>query len=80
MTCQEFVDFIIGYLEHDVSEPERRTFEDHVEMCPPCLAYLETYRDTVALGRACADPEGPLPEDVPEELVSAVLRAKRARG
>ncbi len=79
MTCQQFVDFILGYLDRELSDAEHSTFEQHVELCPPCLAYLETYRDTVALGRACADPDGPVPGDVPEELVNAVLGARRAR-
>ena len=79
MTCQQFVDFILSYLDRELSDAEHSTFEQHVELCPPCLAYLETYRDTVALGRACADPDGPVPDDVPEELVNAVLGARRAR-
>lgn len=80
MTCQEFVDFILAYLERDLGEAERTTFEAHVGLCPPCLDYLETYKDTVALGIACcAEPEGPVPDDVPEQLVQAVLSARRAQ-
>ncbi len=78
MTCQEFVEFIIGYLEGDVSDDARTTFEDHIEACPPCLAYLDSYRDTIALGKACCrEPGGPVPDDVPEELVRAVLAARQ---
>ena len=36
---------------------------------------------TVELGRAaCAEPEGPVPEDAPDELVRAILEARRAGG
>ncbi len=80
MTCQEFVDFILAYLERDLGEEERAIFEAHIELCPPCLGYLETYKDTVALGSACcAEPDGPVPADVPEQLVRAVLSARRAQ-
>jgi anti-sigma factor RsiW len=80
MTCQEFVEFIASYLEGGTPEPERKIFESHVRMCPPCLAYLDSYKETIALGRsACADPEGSVPEDVPEDLVRAVLAARRER-
>ena len=74
------MEFIASYLEGETAEPERKVFESHVRMCPPCLAYLDSYKETIALGRsACADPEGPVPEDVPEDLLRAVLAARAAR-
>jgi anti-sigma factor RsiW len=78
MTCQQFVDFILSYLEGEGDPQVRAVFDEHVSICPPCLAYLDSYRDTVALGRAvCVDPDGPVPDDVPEALVVAVLAARR---
>lgn len=78
MTCREFVEFIMAYLEGEASAAERETFDAHIGECPPCLAYLETYKKTIAMGRqVCADPDGPVPDDVPEELVQAVLAARR---
>lgn len=79
MTCREFTEFIYSYLEGEASAAERQVFEAHIGECPPCLAYLDTYRKTVAIGKAvCEEPEGPVPDDVPEELVRAVLAARRA--
>jgi anti-sigma factor RsiW len=79
MNCREFVEFIMSYLEGQATQAERETFDEHIGDCPPCLAYLETYRETIAMGRqACVDPEGPVPDDVPEALVQAVLAARRA--
>lgn len=80
MNCREFIEFILAYLERELPEDQRRSFESHVADCPRCLEYLESYRKTVELGRACcADPEGPVPEEAPEALVQAVLRARRAQ-
>ncbi len=80
MTCQELCEFLMQYLEGELKEPERASFAEHVEVCPPCLAYLQTYRKTIELGRSiCTEPGGALPEDVPEELVQAILAA-RSRG
>ena len=43
----------------------------------PCQAYLDTYTETIRLGRlACRDAEASLPADVPEQLVEAVLAAR----
>lgn len=77
MTCQEFVDFIIAYLEEETSADQRAVFEEHIAACPPCLSYLDQYRETVALGiAACGEPDGPVPEDAPERLVQAVMAAR----
>ena len=80
ITCREFVDFLMDYLEESLPEAERRVFELHMDACPSCVTYLDTYRETVRLGREiCRDPEGPVPEEVPEGLVQAILAARARR-
>ncbi len=80
MTCRELNDFLLQYLSAELTPEVRTTFEAHLRDCPPCAAYLKSYEDTVALTRAVlADPDAAVPEDVPEELVQAVLAARRQR-
>lgn len=79
MTCRELVEFLMAYLEEDLAAAERADFEEHLGMCPPCVDYLESYRETVRLGKqVCRDLEGPVPDDVPEQLIQAILAARRA--
>jgi anti-sigma factor RsiW len=79
MNCREFVDFLLGYIENELPDAQAHAFRQHMSDCPPCVTYLDTYRETVRLGgEVCADPEGAIPEDVPEQLVQAVLAARRA--
>ena len=47
MKCQACVDFILRYLENDLSTEERESFEFHLDKCPPCRRYLDQYRFTV---------------------------------
>ena len=78
MNCREFVEFLMDWLEGGLPERQRTTFQQHMNDCPSCVTYLETYRETVRLGReVCGDPEGPVPGDVPEALVRAILAARR---
>ena len=78
MTCREFVDFLMAYDEGELPEDQCARFEQHMSDCPPCITYLETYRETIRLGRqVCRDPEGPPPEDVPEGLIQAILAARK---
>ncbi|RMH17086.1 MAG: hypothetical protein D6696_16670 [Acidobacteria bacterium] len=75
LTCRELADFLLDYLEGELPAAQARTFADHLAACPACESYLDSYRRTVALERqAFADDDC----DVPEELVQAILAARRA--
>ena len=78
MTCCEVIDFLLEYLSGELSASERAEFEQHLAECPDCAAYLKSYEQTIKLGKAVfADLEAPVPQDVPEELVQAILASRR---
>lgn len=79
MSCREFVDFLMEYLDGELPAESKSVFEAHLEKCPPCGAYLHNYEATVRMAADMADCEeqGELPE-APEALVQAVLRARKA--
>ena len=78
MTCREFVDFLMDYLDQSLPTAQREIFEGHFVECPGCVTYLETYRETLRLEKTLCgdDPDAPVPEDVPEGLVAAILAAR----
>ena len=81
ITCREFVDFLMAYLDEELPASQREVFEGHIHLCPPCGDYLGTYREAVAMGKqVCRDCDGPAPEDAPEELVRAILSARKSTG
>ena len=81
ITCRELTEFLSRYIEDDLTPEERKAFDRHVGMCRGCRDYVDSYVRTIELeGAAFTDPEGPLPEDVPEELVQGILAARRAAG
>jgi anti-sigma factor RsiW len=78
VTCRELADFIADYLSDELPGDERAQFERHLGACSNCVIYLEGYRETVKLGQAAFDnPDAPVPDTVPEELVKAILAARR---
>jgi anti-sigma factor RsiW len=80
VTCREFADFIMEYLSDEASSDTRAQFEHHLSLCANCRKYLTSYEETVKLGkRAFEDEDAALPADVPEELVRAILAARRSR-
>jgi predicted anti-sigma-YlaC factor YlaD len=77
MNCQEFVDFLMAYLERTLDPKARGVFEEHMGDCPGCGTYLDTYAETIRAGKlACDDAEAPA--DAPEELIAAILAARSA--
>lgn len=80
MTCREFIDFMIDYFEGNLTSRERLEFAEHLAECPDCTAYLLSYEQTIRLSKATSvAPDAPLPADVPEELVQAILASRRQR-
>ncbi len=78
ITCREFEAFILAYIEGELSERQRFIFELHLKVCRDCREYLAAYKRTIEVtGRAFEDPEEPVPGEVPEDLVKAVLDARR---
>jgi NMD protein affecting ribosome stability and mRNA decay len=75
ITCQQLIDFIAQYRDQELSSHERVEFERHLAVCPSCVAYLRTYEQTVLLAKASAGD--PVPEEIPEPLVKAILEARR---
>jgi anti-sigma factor RsiW len=66
------------YLSGELPALERVAFEEHIEECPDCKAYLATYEETIRLSKvACRDVDVPI--DVPEDLVRAVVAARTRR-
>jgi len=78
ISCRELLDFLAAYLDGELGADVRPGFEAHLARCPACASYLESYRETIRLGREACDPDGPVPEEVPEELVEAILAVRRS--
>ncbi len=70
LRCREVVDLILAYLEGSLDPGERRAFEAHIADCANCWRFLQTYRETVALGQQLR--EETIPPDVRERLETFV--------
>lgn len=77
VTCQELITFLADYVDGALPVDRRAEFERHLAVCQSCQAYLASYRDTIRLARGGAAAPELRVEDVPEELVSAILAAAK---
>jgi anti-sigma factor RsiW len=80
ISCREVSEFLLAYLERELDVAARAEFELHLKLCPPCVHYLDGYRETIALVRTCGreelDPETKRRVRPPEDLIQAILSAK----
>jgi len=69
LTCREVVELMTDYLDGFLSASDRARFEDHIQGCDGCRAYLAQMRKARSLmGRA---GEEPMPEPLKAELMTA---------
>ncbi len=79
ITCQEFEDFVIAYLEGELPRRQTVVFELHLKVCRECRDYLTSYKRTIEVSkRAFQEPGQQIPDEVPEDLVRAILAARQA--
>lgn len=77
MTCREFAAFLDDYLAGTLPPAQRAEFERHLGICRDCVVYLDGYRHTVLAVRALRGDGDAVPDDVPEDLVQAILQARK---
>lgn len=77
LTCAELEGFLVDYLDGTLPRSQRRIFALHLLLCRACRSYLDGYRRAITLGQAVFDePTEAVPDDVPEDLVRAILAAR----
>ncbi|HEV8320319.1 MAG TPA: zf-HC2 domain-containing protein [Myxococcota bacterium] len=71
--CKDCVDFLADFLDGALPEAEAEAFRDHLEDCPPCMAFVDTYKKTSSVCRQ------QLAVEMPPELGTSILAFLRAR-
>ena len=49
MTCHDYKDLMMGYLDNELSNEQRRQFEEHLTGCSECKAELKEFRKLKAI-------------------------------
>lgn len=77
MTCQETVERLAPYLDHELSEVEAKQVEDHVSSCAACALELARTRRLFGL---IAEPLAGVAVGSPEERFAAIWSSVAADG
>lgn len=79
ITCEAFEGFILAYLDDELTPRQKFVFEMHLKLCRECREYLRAYRAAMELAKSSQSGSSEtLPDEVPDDLVKAVLDAREA--
>lgn len=73
MTCQELVEHLLDFVANELEAEHRQRLEQHLQHCPHCVTYVETYRLTIQITRRLTCK--PLPPQF-EQRLRVVLRTE----
>jgi anti-sigma factor RsiW len=76
VTCQETIELLSEFLEASLDSEVATELERHLADCPPCRAYLNTYRRTRELTGQVGRVE--MPEEMKTRLREFLLRQLRS--
>ena len=76
ITCEEFVHSLGGFLEGELTSPDRIRAQEHLASCDNCSAYLSGYERTIELAKK-ARSSSAVSAVLPENLVRRIMAARR---
>ncbi len=74
LECRQIAELLGDYIDGTLPRATRELIDWHIESCQPCVAFVNTYRGTIAATRTL--PETPMPAELRKRLLS-VLRSER---
>jgi predicted anti-sigma-YlaC factor YlaD len=77
LTCQELVELVTDYLEDVLPSNERARFDNHLQGCSGCRAYLQQMKQTLYLTGRLRDDE--LISPVKDELLELFRQWKQTK-
>jgi anti-sigma factor RsiW len=75
ITCRELAELLFDFIAGQLPREHREYVEQHLGLCPSCVAYLEGYRLTVQMTHQL--PRPPLPPDLARQLLALLEESER---
>lgn len=70
-TCKQATSLILGYLTGELDPKTAWLFEEHLMICPDCVSFLNSYKETIKFTRSLSY------EDIPSEMKKRIRRFLR---
>ena len=70
-TCKQATSLILDHLTGELDSKTARLFEEHLMICPDCVAFLNSYKETIKFTRSLSY------DDIPSEMKKRIRRFLR---
>ena len=74
--CDECVELLVDYLEGELPPKRQRALEIHLDLCPSCVSFVNTYRSTVNIARSLHAED--IPPEVTQRLIEFLRKEEQA--
>ena len=68
----------MDYIDGTLPGEQAVAFDEHLQKCPPCIDYLETYKRCIEMGKSCMECKEQM-DAPPEHFIEAILKAAGKR-
>jgi anti-sigma factor RsiW len=70
--CQRLLELLHDFVSGELAPAELSALQSHLQACPPCEIYVQTYRLTITMTRALPPTE--IPSETAQRLLQALKR------
>jgi anti-sigma factor RsiW len=77
LTCKELIDQLDDFVADALSPEQLEDFRLHLEECPDCVNYLDSYRKTIAAAQHALTAMPPSTPEASEEFVENFMSTIR---
>jgi anti-sigma factor (TIGR02949 family) len=67
--CKEIAQLLGDYLDGTLPRQQAELLEWHIEACPPCVAFINTYKGTINAARKLCEQEVQIPSELKNRLI-----------
>lgn len=68
LNCKNCFDLLMDYLEDSLDSETQKKLDQHFAECPPCLNFLESYRDCSKIAQQLRDQQVAIPQELENRL------------
>jgi anti-sigma factor RsiW len=76
LQCRQIAELLGDYFDGSLPRETRELIDFHIDGCPPCVAFLNTYRGTMDATRKL--PDVAIPSELKQRLLT-VLKSTRSQ-
>ena len=74
LECRQIAELLGDYFDGSLPRETRELIDFHIDGCPPCVAFLNTYKGTMDATRRL--PDVPIPTELKSRLLAVLKNAK----